>query len=362
MLLLGAEGRNAGKTGFACSVIGRFSRDFPIVGVKVTTVEGRRDYCPRGGKGCGACRSLEGPFCIQEETGRASGKDTTRMLASGAAKVFWARSRSDSLHECLAALRERIGAGPLVVAESNSLARVVDPALFLMLRERDGTAPKPSARAVQPYVDCVVLCDHGVFDPDPGDLAVRDNVWQLLDASAVILTEGQGRRGETQTVYARVPGASLIENEIEELRGRFREILIATDHPALYRHAGLPLILGGDPCRDALGVIASALEAAQSDIVFITPAGFRDIDRRVLRRLLAAARRSDCALARRPDGMIEPLFAAWRQSALPAIREARAGGKRQVAAVLASLQVVGVDAGTGPGGVSRLGDDPSAES
>ena len=47
-----------------------------------------------------------------EEKGRTPRKDTSRMLQSGALKVFWARSRSESLRECLADLRTGSAPGP----------------------------------------------------------------------------------------------------------------------------------------------------------------------------------------------------------------------------------------------------------
>ena len=89
MLMVGAAGRNAGKTEFACSVIRKFGRGHEIVGAKVTTIGQRGGACPRGGEGCGVCSSLEGNYCITEETGALPGKDTSRLLAAGARRVFW---------------------------------------------------------------------------------------------------------------------------------------------------------------------------------------------------------------------------------------------------------------------------------
>ena len=98
MLMVGACGRNVGKTELACALIRQASGDRPVLGIKVTTVDERRGTCPRGGRGCGVCASLEGAFCVTEERpGGPCGKDTVRMLSAGAERVFWLRVRSDRL-------------------------------------------------------------------------------------------------------------------------------------------------------------------------------------------------------------------------------------------------------------------------
>ena len=343
MLLLGAEGRNAGKTTFACAVIARFSKDFPVVGVKFTTVESRSTPCPRGGDGCGACDSFEGPFCIAQETDSASRKDTSRMLQGGARKVFWARSRSDSLRQCLADLRTRIGPQALVVAESNSLAGVCDPGLFLMIREQGASTAKPTARMVLEHADRVVLSDGQSFDLDLAELVVRDGSWRLLDASAVILAGGASLRMGMDKSLLEIRGVPLVQRLIAQLRGGFHEVLISSDDPLPYRSTGLTVVPDRQPGQGPLAGIAAALEAARTETVFVIACDIPDIDQRFLRGLLAKARRADCAIPVRPDGTREPLFSAWRKSALPAIREVLAAGERKIAAVFPRIRVTAVE-------------------
>lgn len=347
MLLIGAEDRNAGKTEFACAAISRFSGTLPVVGLKVTTIRGGASPCPRGGAGCGAC-DLDQPYCITEEKERGTGKDTSRMLESGAAKVLWARCREDSLGACFAALRERIDPGAIVVAESNSLAGVVDPGLFLMLRRRAASRPKPSARAVLRYADRVVLSDGVAFSPGPADLAVRDGCWQMLDASAVVLAGGTSSRMGVDKSLMSVRGVSLIARVIDQLRGRFREVLISADQPAPFLFTGVPVIPDRSPGQGPLMGIAAALEAAASDTVFVVACDIPDIDPRVVRRLLAASRDADCAVPRRRDGKWEPLFSVWRRSALPVLRSALSTAVRKIDAVFPLLKLAVVEIGEAP--------------
>ena len=107
MLLIGASGRNAGKTEFSCRVISRFAAQGGIVAAKVTAIDKADGVCPRGGKGCGVCTSLEGIFDIREETHSAGSKDTSRLLSSGANKVFWMRVLKSHMKEGMAAFAEK---------------------------------------------------------------------------------------------------------------------------------------------------------------------------------------------------------------------------------------------------------------
>ena len=88
MLMIGSADRNSGKTTFACALIAHLSGRHEIVAAKVTTIQERDGTCPRGGDGCGVCATLDGRFCITEETVRGGTKDTQRLLDAGAFKVL----------------------------------------------------------------------------------------------------------------------------------------------------------------------------------------------------------------------------------------------------------------------------------
>jgi hypothetical protein len=57
MLMIGSAGANVGKTELACAIIRRFCKSNPLIGIKVTTIQAKDGQCPRGGVGCGVCRS-----------------------------------------------------------------------------------------------------------------------------------------------------------------------------------------------------------------------------------------------------------------------------------------------------------------
>ncbi|MDR0540471.1 MAG: hypothetical protein LBG74_08255 [Spirochaetaceae bacterium] len=152
LILIGACGRNSGKTVLAKKLIARFAAVEPVYALKVTSVEALGAQCPRHShEGCGAC-SIFTDYCLTEETDAVSSKDTSQMLAAGAKAVWWLRSLRQSLGESFVVFREKIPPGALVIAESNSLRLAVKPALFIMAGGEE-TAAKKSALAVMRYAD-----------------------------------------------------------------------------------------------------------------------------------------------------------------------------------------------------------------
>jgi len=174
MILLGAAGRNSGKTLLACNLIKRYGQQFPLIAVKVTTIHRKGETCPRGGEGCGICASFEGAYCILEEKNGDLQKDTSRLLASGAWKVYWLRAVKDHLEEGMEALLRLIPEGTAVVCESNSLRTFVEPGVFLIIRTKNQKILKPSARAVLKYADRVVTFDGRELGDNPFDISLEN--------------------------------------------------------------------------------------------------------------------------------------------------------------------------------------------
>jgi hypothetical protein len=137
MLMIGSAGANVGKTELACALIKKFNGIANITGIKVTTIKAKDGQCPRGGQGCGVCSSLDGDFQITEETDSNSHKDTARLLAAGAKRVFWLRVMKTHLKDGIATLPDIIGPDAISICESNSLRKVVEPGLFLMVKARN---------------------------------------------------------------------------------------------------------------------------------------------------------------------------------------------------------------------------------
>ena len=182
MILVGSTARNLGKTALAARLIEALRPGEKVVGVKVTTIRDRGTGCPRGGEGCGTCSSLTGDFEIREETDPDGNKDTSQLLKAGAARVFWLKVMRDALAEGLDALMARIDRDAVIVAESNSLRKVVAPGVFLMLKGSDGGPVKPTARDVMPFVDIIV----------PSGSGTAADAIRLLGAAGLVVAVGLG--------------------------------------------------------------------------------------------------------------------------------------------------------------------------
>ncbi|MDO5717413.1 MAG: hypothetical protein Q4P34_00385 [Tissierellia bacterium] len=160
MILIGSTGRNSGKTTLACSLIEKYKMKYNIIGLKVTTISSRSAKCPRGGEGCGVCTSITGDYDIKFEKKRNSDKDTVRLLNSGCEEVYWIRAHRDSLSKAYEEFMEISKGYDIIICESNSLRHIVEPAVFIMIKNTDDELMKPTSREVIGYADIIIgSCD-----------------------------------------------------------------------------------------------------------------------------------------------------------------------------------------------------------
>ena len=161
MVMIGAAGRNCGKTSLALALIKAWRGRFPMIALKVTTIHDAGGSCVRGHEGCGTCTRIKGSFDLVEETEEQGDKDTRKLLASGVGRVFWLRCHKEHLTEGIEYFLSQISRDAVIICESNSLREVVKPGRFIMLKNPEDTSVKPSAAAVMDLVDDVVENDFG---------------------------------------------------------------------------------------------------------------------------------------------------------------------------------------------------------
>ena len=322
MIMVGAGGRNVGKTEFACSLIRKFGSRHNIIGIKVTTIEQADDNCPRGGEGCGVCAELEGNFCITEETNRQSNKDTCRMLAAGAKKVFWLRVLKQHLAEGMKALQAAVGTDTVSVCESNSLRSIVEPGLFFMFKAVDSNKCKPSAAIVEKYADSVVFFDGNDFDISLDDIELIDGRWiNKMRATAIIMAGGKSRRMGQDKSMLMVNGEPVIKYIFEQLRPHFNQILVSSDDVSRYSFLGVQVVPDEGVGKGPLMGIASSLRVSRNDINFVIACDIPEIDIGFVRRLIRESRNFDAVLPQTGPSKYEPLFAVYKKSTLAAIDE-----------------------------------------
>jgi len=144
MLLVGSTVRNSGKTTFCCAFIEEWKGECDIIGLKVTTLKEGRGVCHRGNSGCGACSSMKGNYEVVEEIGAgeicaSSAKDTMRMKASGAKRVFWIKALQECVQTAFCEFLAEINIHNrcVIVCESNALSEFVNPGVMVLMDRAD---------------------------------------------------------------------------------------------------------------------------------------------------------------------------------------------------------------------------------
>jgi molybdopterin-guanine dinucleotide biosynthesis protein A len=340
MLMVGAGDRNVGKTEFACSLIRKFAQHRNIIGVKVTTIEQTNGSCPHGGKGCGVCATLEGNFSITEETDSESDKDTCRMLAAGAKKVFWLRVLKKHLEEGVKALQVALGTDAISVCESNSLRSIVEPDLFFMFKALGSDKCKPTAASVEKYADRTVLFDGSDFDISLDEIKLINGRWiNKMQATAVIMAGGRSRRMGQDKAVLEINGTAVIKYVFDQLQGHFDQILVSSDDKAKYNFLGVEVVPDKATGMGPIMGIASTLKVSRNDTNFVIACDIPEVDIALVRRIIRKSRNFDAVLPQTQSSKLEPLFAVYKKSVLAAFDESITAGDYKILIPLEKCKV-----------------------
>lgn len=162
ILVVGGHARNIGKTALIVDLI----RAFPEarwLAVKITPHE------HDAGRSEGPVETMDEPaYALVEETEYAGRTDTSRFLAAGANRACLLRIGVGKLAEGISALRAHFPEARNVIIESNAVARLLRPELFLVVLDPWVLDFKTSAGELLPMADAVVLRDLLGEVPWPG--------------------------------------------------------------------------------------------------------------------------------------------------------------------------------------------------
>ena len=123
LLLIAGNGRNVGKTYFACRIIESLSKQASITGLKITSHihEHNSDDVLLKDK----------HYVILQEK-QISGKDSSLMLQAGAKQVFFVMAEPEYLPEAFEKLSAYLPKTP-IVCESGGLHEIITPGLFFFI-------------------------------------------------------------------------------------------------------------------------------------------------------------------------------------------------------------------------------------
>jgi molybdopterin-guanine dinucleotide biosynthesis protein A len=350
MLMVGSAGRSAGKTKFVCSLIERFSRQRDIIGVKVTAIEDVESGCPRGQSQCRVCSSLEGRYEIVEEVDTKAQKDTCRMLAAGASRVFWLRVLKEGLDDGAAALIETIGNDAVSVCESNSLGMVVEPGAFIMLEGAGGEGGKASAEKVMGCADRVVHFDGVGFDIDIDEIELADDVWAVkMVATAIIMAGGASVRMGRDKSMLPVGAEPMVKHIVNQLRPHFGQILVSSDDVSKYEFLDLEVVPDEKAGCGPLGGIVSALKASGNEVNFVVACDIPEVDIGLVKTMVREGRSYEAVVPKTGPERYEPLFAVYRKDVVGRLEGALESGTYRIMDALGDCNVRFVEADTAEG-------------
>jgi hypothetical protein len=125
LLIIAGTGTKSGKTSMACKLIEHF-REYNITAIKIT---------PHFHENTPGLRTVyeETGYSIYEETDSYTTKDTSRMLRSGAGKVYFAKVMDNQLLVVFNKLMSLIPEDIPVVCESPALRNYVDTGVLIIM-------------------------------------------------------------------------------------------------------------------------------------------------------------------------------------------------------------------------------------
>lgn len=343
-IIIGSTGRNTGKTEFACRLINSWSGKSEVVGLKVTTINKHEGKCPRGGDGCGVCSSLVGDYEIIEETGLDGKKDTSRMLVSGAKKVYWLKVSSTALDNGIEALLKLIPDDVAVVCESNGVRNVLEPGIFLVIKNLKDKTIKPNCARVIRYASKIIEFDNMSWNFTPDRVILKNNVWLVREkATAIVLAGGKSSRmGEDKSLLP-VNGKPLIAHIVDQLRDRFDEIIIGANDPEKYAFLNLPVVTDIEKDKGPLMGIYSCLKASSNEVNFITACDIPVMNTKLIGDMIQMADGVDMVLPVGNENKYEPLFAIYNKSVIPSAETVLNNNCRRIIGLLNFAKVHFVD-------------------
>ncbi len=317
-LIIGSTGRNTGKTEFVCSLIAKYSATQPVIGLKVTTINKKEGKCPRGGEGCGVCGSLTGDYEIIKETSLKGDKDTSRMLVAGAHEVFWLKVSSTALDKGLEALLKVVPEDMPVICESNGLRNVLEPGLFLVIKNLKDSTIKPNCARVIRFATRIIEFDNLSWNFQPDRVILKNSRWIIRNpATAIVLAGGKSSRmGEDKSMLP-INGKPLIAHIVDQLKDSFDEIIIGANDPEKYSFLNLPVIHDLEKDRGPLMGIYSCLRASGNERNFTTACDIPTMNIELINNMLQIAEDVDIVMPVGKENHYEPLFSVYNKSVIP---------------------------------------------
>jgi hypothetical protein len=153
VVVIGGHSRSVGKTSVVAGLIAALP-EYNWTAMKITQYG--HGVCSMNGETC-HCATEDHTWAISEEKDRSGKSDTSRFLASGAARVWWVRTEQGRLAEAVPTIRRRLAESKNAILESNSILKFVRPDIYLTVLDPTTSDFKRSAQEFLDRADAVIL-------------------------------------------------------------------------------------------------------------------------------------------------------------------------------------------------------------
>ncbi len=150
------------------------SKTYPIIGLKIKTLYKNDSFFHGKDR-----NPLKGNYRIIEEFNNSGDEDTMRMLKAGAIQVFRMKVKSNFIKDAFNDFFEQIPKNSFILCESNSLRKVLEPDLFLMIKHKNSNEIKPSAKELEQLADKIVVSNGNKHDFNIENITIGNGRWML---------------------------------------------------------------------------------------------------------------------------------------------------------------------------------------
>ncbi len=150
MLLVSGTGRDVGKTTFACKLIGSISKNQNTAAIKIT---------PHMHGQCNSCTIVykNKNIIVTEEKSTTYDKDSSKMLAAGAQKVYYIQTDDSNIEKAIAIIKPMIPNNWAVICESGALRSFIKPGIFVLMSIKN-------SKNTEKNIDKIPLADFRFWD------------------------------------------------------------------------------------------------------------------------------------------------------------------------------------------------------
>ena len=173
LLLVAGTGRHCGKTSLVCRIIESLSPTKKPVCIKISN-----NFDSQAGS---KVIAETASWRLIEETVACTDKDSSRMLAAGARRVFFLEAEGEDINLAFNAILQVIDPDSAILVESGSLRKWWKPSLFLIIH-RSGTEPKSSTKALLPLADHILEYPSGALNLPEKPVVFANGKWSWNNA------------------------------------------------------------------------------------------------------------------------------------------------------------------------------------